>query len=462
VSDSTGPYLHRRFSAFFATQFLGALNDNVYRNIIVTMLTFGAFAELVAQEEGQLETLLHLAPGLFMLPFLLFSGTGGLVADRYPKRNLIIIIKAAEVALMLMAGIGFATGNITLMMLTLFLMGMQSTFFGPIKYSYLPDIFPEERELIVGNGLVSGSTHISILLGVFLGTHIGGIQPDEGSPILVAFAGLLAIAAAGLLASFLIPAAAAPRTRDPGGAKLWNFPVHAWNILWKRKNVGYAAFTAIIGISWFWLVGALFLTLLPLFVDEVGYPVEVYKFLLLLTCVFVASGAMTVSLVAARRGLRVAPATCTAALVGVSLALMHFGLVDGFSGYSEEGAGGPVAQFFAEGLPAYWALADIMAISFSMGFLIVPLITLMQKGAEDEHRASVVAANNVYNALLIIAGSLISGYLVGNVLDAFSTVYLILGLCTALFCALFRGRLIAATAQVAAGGAGRDEEPQPT
>ena len=440
------PFLRRSFAAFFATQFCGALNDNVYRNTISTMLTFGFLAANL--DEANKAIFLHLAVGLFILGLLLFSASGGMIADHFSKRRLIIVIKFAEILLALLAGLAFATASIPLMMITLFLMGSQSAFFGPIKYSYLPEILPQERELVLGNGFVSGSTHISILLGVLLGTHLGGQPLEEGSnPAVSSFFWILIIALAGFGASLLIPRPSLTTKPDSTGIMPFritaalNFPGSTWRLIRYRENVNAPALTAILGISWFWLVGALFLTLLPLFVESIGYPVEIYKALLLLTCVSVAAGALSISLVVARLGLRIAPVSCTFALAGLAFSLVHFGSIGGFKGLLPENDTGAVSSFLAEGMPAFWTIFDIAAISFFEGLLIVPLITKMQTSVDERCRASVVATNNVYNSLLIVLGALASTALTSTVLDSFKSIYSVLGASTILFAIFLLRRL---------------------
>lgn len=430
--------LERRFAAFFATQFLGALNDNVFRNAIVTMIAFGAWAQ--APDGDGKGLLLHLAIGLFMLPFFLFSATAGTIADRHEKRRLIIAIKGAEIVLMLLAGVGFATGNVHLLLVTLFLMGAQSTFFGPIKYSYLPEILPGDAELVTGNGCVSASTYLSILIGIIAGTHLGGSASSPEGTSAAVLATVVGIAVAGLLAALLIPRR--PRRDDPARD---GRPAHApWNIVAQTRRIvrmaagNPKAMNAILGISWFWLVGALFLTQLPLLVETVGYPVPVYQGLLMLVCVGVAAGALLVSALAARHGTGIVRHTSTGALLAVAAALLHLSFVPGFKG-PPDGSAGTVAEFLGEGLPAYWTLLDIVVVSVAEGILVVPLITQMQKSVTQADRSSIVAANNIVNALFIVAASLAAGALLQTVLGFFQ-LYALLAALTVAFCLLLNRR----------------------
>ncbi len=429
--------LERRFAAFFATQFLGALNDNVFRNAIVTMIAFGAWAQ--APDGDGKGLLLHLAIGLFMLPFFLFSATAGTIADLHEKRRLIIGIKGAEIVLMLLAGVGFGTGNVHLLLVTLFLMGAQSTFFGPIKYSYLPEILPKDSELVTGNGCVSASTYLSILIGIIVGTHLGGSASSPEGTSATVLATVVGIAVAGLLAALLIPRRArhdAP-ARDAAAHAPWNIVAQTRRIV--RMAAGNPrAMNAILGISWFWLVGALFLTQLPLLVETVGYPVPVYQALLMLVCVGVAVGALLVSALAARHGTGIVRHTSMGALLAVAAALLHLSFVPGFEG-PPDGSAGTLGEFLGEGLPAYWTLLDIVVISVAEGILVVPLITQMQKSVTQADRSSIVAANNIVNALFIVAASLAAGALLQTVLGFFQ-LYAVLAALTVAFCLLLNRR----------------------
>lgn len=431
--------LERRFAAFFATQFLGALNDNVFRNAIVTMIAFGLLTQ--AADGGSRGTMLYAAIGLFMLPFFLFSATAGTIADRFEKRRLIIAVKGVEIVLMILAGIGFATRNVHLLLLTLFLMGAQSTFFGPIKYSYLPEIFLRDSDLITGNGCVSASTYLSILFGIIIGTHLGGSAGDDGDGAPVAIlATVVGIAVAGLAAALAMPRRPANRWDAPAGdtgPAAWNIAAQTLRIVRLAAGNPPAA-TAILGISWFWLVGALFLTQLPLLVESIGYPVPVYQVLLVMVCVGVAAGALTVATVAARHGPRIVSKSTPAAFLAIAAALLHLSFLPAFDG-PPQGSEGTVAEFVGEGLPAYWVMADIAVISLFEGILVVPLITQMQKSATSATRSSIVAANNIVNALFVVGGSIAAAVLLQTLLD-FSEFYTLLSILTVSFCLLMDWR----------------------
>ncbi len=186
----------RRFLPLFLTQFLGAFNDNVFKNALIILITY----TVIEQSALSPQVMITVAAGIFILPFFLFSAVAGQIADKYDKARLIRIIKAAEIVLMLGAALGFFWQHTGLLMLILFLMGTQSAFFGPLKYGILPDQL-EENELIGGNALIDSSTFVAILLGTICG---GLLIMAEGGPLIISVI-VIAVAALGLYASFSIP-----------------------------------------------------------------------------------------------------------------------------------------------------------------------------------------------------------------------------------------------------------------
>ncbi len=237
----------KRFLPLFITQFLGAFNDNLFKNALVILITY-----VIADRAGMNpQVLVTMAAGVFILPFFLFSATAGQLADKYEKSHLIRIIKLVEIFLMIGAGIGFYFESPYFLLSVLFLMGTQSTFFGPIKYGILPEQLRED-DLIGGNGIIESGTFIAILLGTIFGGLL--ILSDSGSTLISTMIVLVAIS--GWLISFQIP-----RTRpaDPTLSVNYNFITETWNMIsHARKN--REVFLSILGISWFWLVGATFIS----------------------------------------------------------------------------------------------------------------------------------------------------------------------------------------------------------
>src|SRR6266850_4849619 len=246
----------RRFLPFFCTQFLGAFNDNVYKNALIIMLAFHA-AALTTLSSG---TLVNLCAGLFILPFFLFSATAGQLADKYDKARIIRYVKAFEIVVMIIGAAGFMHQNLALLIGALFLMGLHSTIFGPVKYSILPQHLKVE-ELVGGNGLVEMGTFLAILMGTVLG---GVLIAQANSGVLVSVA-VVAIACVGYLTSRAVPSAppAAPDLKIN-----WNPLTETWNnFQFTRAN--RTVFLSVLGISWFWFYGATLLAQFPNYCKDV-------------------------------------------------------------------------------------------------------------------------------------------------------------------------------------------------
>ncbi|MDH5790143.1 MAG: MFS transporter, partial [Nitrospinota bacterium] len=246
----------RRFLPLFITQFLGAFNDNVYKNALVILITY-----VVAEKAGlNSQIMVTAAAGIFILPFFLFSATAGQLADKYEKAFLIRIIKFVEILLMVGAAVGFYIESVWFLMTILFLTGTQSTFFGPIKYGILPEKI-EEDELIGGNGLIEAGTFISILIG----TLIGGLLILTENGILLISGMVILIAVLGWVSSFYIPKG------QPASPELkvdYNFLRETWVIV-SHARQNREIFLSILGISWFWLVGATFLAQFPTYAKDI-------------------------------------------------------------------------------------------------------------------------------------------------------------------------------------------------
>ena len=241
----------RRFLPMFCTQFLGALNDNVFKQALLLVITYG----WISQQSGSISTLNNLAALLFILPYFIFSATAGQIADKYERSQLVRYLKLLEIAVMLLATAGFLIGNLWLLMFALFLMGTQSTFFGPIKYAILPEIL-KPNELMSGNALFQSGTSIAILVGMILGGAV--ISLSAGNLLWISLT-VLAIAVVGYLASRFIlkqPIAAPQLEVD------WNFFRTSIQTLKYAKNLPLI-FLILLGNSWYWFYGATYLTQIP-------------------------------------------------------------------------------------------------------------------------------------------------------------------------------------------------------
>lgn len=376
----------KRFLPLFTTQALGALNDNLFKNALALLIVF-RIAE-VTDINGQL--MVTIAGGLFILPFFLFSALAGQIADKFEKSGLIRTIKTAEIFIMGLGAAGLVYGNATYLIAVLFLMGMQSAFFGPVKYSILPDHLAED-ELIGGNALIEAGTFLSILLGT-----IAGLWVLQDNGIAIVSAGVIAVACVGLATSFAIPKAPAPA---PDLKINPNFLSETWSIVRKAREQR-GIFLSILGISWFWLVGATFLTQFPAFAKDVLSGDEtVVTLLLVLFSVGIGLGSLFCN--------RLLGGEISARYVPLAAIGMTIFIVDLFFASS----GRPVLAELANGweflgAPSNWRIIfDLLAISVCGGLFIVPLYAILQSRSEEAYRSRMVAANNILNAFFIVAGA---------------------------------------------------------
>ena len=247
----------RRFAPFFGTQFLGALNDNIFRNGLVILFTFQGVTVL-----GMGHTVLaNVAAFLFILPFFLFSATAGQLADKYEKSMLMRRVKLLEIGLMTLAAIALLSKLYALLLFVLFLMGCQSTLFGPVKYAYLPQKLHTD-ELVGGNALVESGTYVAIIIGLIIGVETVDFELDRQIPLAVT---LVAVACLGYFTSRKVPNTEAV---DPELTINWN----AWQETWKIVSFARAeksVFLSILGISWFWFFGSAMTIQIPAYTADI-------------------------------------------------------------------------------------------------------------------------------------------------------------------------------------------------
>ena len=386
----------RRFAPFFVTQFLGAFNDNLYKNALIVLLTFHAASWTTLTPE----VLTNLAAGIFILPFFLFSATAGQLADKFDKAKMARLVKVLEMVIMAVAGVGFFMQSLNMLLGALFLLGLHSTLFGPVKYAILPQHLREE-ELVGGNALIESGTFVAILIGTLAGGLLAGAG---GHPGWVALAGF-AVAAAGYLASWNIPAAPAPAPALKVNLNLFS---ETWH------NIGFArrervVFLAILGISWFWLYGALFLAQFPVFAKKVlgGNETSVTLLLAIFT-VGIGLGSMLCEKLS---GKHVEIGLVPFGSIGLTL----FGCDLYFASPTAIPAGAPLAIVQLLAQPSTWrVLFDLFGLGVFGGFFIVPLYVLIQLRSAPEHRARIIAANNILNALFMVVGALMAAGLLGK------------------------------------------------
>lgn len=374
----------RRFLPYFLTQFSGAFTDNVFKNALIILIAF-----TVTSSENDL--LINLCAGLFILPFFLFSATAGQVAEKFEKSRLMRIIKLCEIAIMIAGAIAFFFGNITALMAILFLMGTQSTFFGPVKFSILPQHLHKD-ELIGGNGLVEMGTFVAILLGTMLGGLL--IAVEDTGPLLVGGA-IIVFACAGWAASCFIPNAPA---NEPNLKINWNLFSETAKIL-KIAHEEKSVFQSVLGISWFWMLGAVYLTQFPNYAKTVlGGNEEVVTLLLVTFSVGVGIGSLLCEKLSGKLvELGLVP------FGSIGLSLFGFDLFfasDPLVADSLVGASGFLSQ------SANWRVVfDLLMIGVFGGFYIVPLYAIVQSRSNPKHRSRVIAANNILNALFMVAAA---------------------------------------------------------
>jgi len=377
----------RRFAPFFWTQFLGAGNDNVYKNALVIFVAFQA-ATLTTLSANDL---VNIAAAAFIAPFVLFSATAGQFADKFEKSRLIRIIKLFEIGIMLLGAIGFYRRDLALLFSALALMGVHSTVFGPVKYAILPQHLKSD-ELIGGNGLVEMGTFVAILLGEIVGGLVIAIKP---SGPLIAGATTIAIAGAGYAASRGIPQtpAVAPELRIN-----WNpFTETARNLRFAYGN--RVVWLSMLGISWFWFYGATYLTQFATYTKSVlGGDEHVATLLLAVFSVGIGVGSLLCE--------RLSGHKVEVGLVpfgSIGLTVFAIDLYFANRGLAPHGLTG-VGAFLSE--PASWRIvADLVLLGMFGGFYIVPLYAMIQERSEATHRSRIIAANNILNALFMVVSA---------------------------------------------------------
>ena len=382
----------RRFAPFFWTQFAGAGNDNIFKFAFTVMVTYQLSVDWLAPSMAGL-----VIGALFILPFLLFSATSGQLTDKFDKMRMIRFVKNLEVGIMLLAAYGFLQGNVPVLLACTFLMGLHSTLFGPVKFAYLPQVL-SERELTGGNGMVEMGTFVSILLGNIAGGLLVAI-PESGHGYVAA--ACVGVALLGRLVAQFIPSA--PAT-DPGLTINWNPVSETWRNL-RLAHGNIVVFRSLLGISWMWFFGAVFLSQFPSFAKDVLHgDARVASLLLVVFSVGIGTGSLLCEMLSHRH---------------VEIGLVPLGAI-GMSVFSVD------LYFAARGLPssvtlslaeflaisAHWrVLADLALLSLFAGLYSVPMYALIQLRSVPTHRARIIAANNILNALFMIVSSVLAGAL---------------------------------------------------
>ncbi|PZQ18738.1 MAG: glycerol acyltransferase [Rhodanobacter denitrificans] len=407
----------RRFLPFFVTQSLGAFNDNVYRNAMLMLIVYQLG---LSTEQGALYA--NLAPALFILPYFLFSATAGQIAEKYEKAALIRVTTTMEIVIMSIAAIGFVVKSPAILLGALFLTGLQSTLFGPVKYSILPQALKPE-ELTGGNGLVEMGTSISILLGMIVGTslmRIGTVGP------VVAAVAVVTLAVSGYLVSRAIP-------RAPAAApdlKISWIPIAESLGVMRLVRKQRAVRNAVLGISWFWFMGTALTAQLPNYAQlYLGGAENLYLLALALFSVGTGLGSLACEKLSAR--------TVEIGLVPLgALGMTAFCIDLYFARPGEAAAAGlSVAQFVDQ--PGSWRIMlDLALVGVFAGFYVVPLFALIQSRTPKDELSRVIAGLNIQNAVFIVAAAVLG--IVAQQVFGFSIpeVFLAVGVLTAIVTAI--------------------------
>ena len=408
----------RRFSPMFFTQFFGALNDNVYKQALLLVITYG----LIQQQTASVSTLNNLAALLFISPYFLLSATAGQIADRYERSQLIRLIKVFEIIIMLIGTTGFLTGHLWLLLLALFLMGIHSACFGPIKYAILPEIL-EKHELMSGNALFQSGTSIAILVGMILGGTV--ISASNGNLLWISVT-VITIACLGYLSSrFILPQKiAAPQLKID-----WNIFRTSFQTLKYAKSIPII-FIILLGNSWYWFYGATYLTQIPQLTQQNLHASEnVVSLLLTFFSVGIGIGSMLCRKIGGTEiNIKMVP------LGAIGLTIFAFYLAASLTFVPEKtGELITLTAFFTNGMVYYHVMFAITLLGISGGFYIVPLYAMMQAYSPRSHRARVVAANNILNAVFMVSSAIFSILILSILKIDIKILFMITAILSAIF-----------------------------
>jgi 1-acyl-sn-glycerol-3-phosphate acyltransferase len=380
----------RRFGPFFGVQFLGAFNDNVFKQALVILLAYQTASFTTMSSD----TLQNVAQALFILPFFLFSATAGQIADKYEKSTLITITVTIELAVMALGAVGLFTQDLRLLLGALFLGGVQSALFGPVKYAILPQML-NETEIVGGNGMVEMGTSIAILLGMVYG---GWMITQPGWGVAGVAVSAMAFAAAGIALSRFIPKSPPPA---PELRINWNPLTETWrNLRFTAQN--RTVWNSILGISWFWFYGAMFITQFPnLSRNVLGAAEHVVTLLLVVFSVGIGAGSLACERLS---GKKVEIGLVPFGSIGLTLFGIDLWLAaEGHALHAPQ----TLLEFARD--PTHWRmLADLALLGIFGGFYIVPLYALVQTRSDPAHRSRIIAGNNILNAAFIVAAAAIA------------------------------------------------------
>ena len=382
----------RRFAPFFWTQFAGAANDNLFKFAFTVMVTYQLSVSWLEPSMAGL-----VIGALFILPFLLFSATAGQLTDKYDKTVMIRFVKNLEIGIMLLAAYGFYLDQVVVLLACTFLMGLHSTLFGPVKFALLPQVL-SERELTGGNGMVEMGTFVAILSGNIVGGLLVAIPEIGHQTVAIA---CVAMAIVGRVVAGYIPKA--PAT-DPTLKVNWNPISETWRNL-SLAHGNLVVFRSLLGISWMWFFGAVFLSQFPSLAKEVLHgDANVASLLLVVFSIGIGTGSLLCEMLS-RRHVEIGLVPVGA----IGMSVFAIDLYFASTGLPASPAMG-LSAFVSQA--AHWrVMADLALLSLFAGLYSVPMYALIQLRSQPTHRARIIAANNILNALFMIASSVIAGAL---------------------------------------------------
>ncbi len=401
----------RTYLPLFLSHVLGVFNDNVFKSALMMLVTY----KLATAYGLNAAVLVSLGGGIFMLPYVLFSGLAGQLSDKFEKTNLIRWIKLSEVLIVLAGTLVFLDGHLWGMFLLLFLMGMHSTFFSPIKYGILPQVL-HKNQLVAANGIFEGSTFLAILLG----TMYGGALILQTHGIYLVGATCVTVALLGLVASYWIPIV---RGLDPHLTVSRNFLAESLRVVKQAKGGGDGILGALLFISWFWLVGGVLLSLIPVYGAQLLQGDElVTTFLMSLFSIGIAIGSvMCQKILKDKITLEYVP------MAALMMSVFGFGILL-FT---------PMMPQFGDGLrgisdlltvPVFWpVMLSFVGLAVAGGVFTVPLYAYVQAVGKAEIKSRIIAANNVLNALFIVAGAVASGALLSFGMSLLGVIGVLMG-----------------------------------